>query len=163
MGDADLHDVWTREPDDGSLSPQLADRLDPEFRDAFDHPIRREILRTFDEGRAARSAPEITAALSPFTRPEINYHVQVLLRNNALRLDGVRPAPGGRQRFYVTDAWVDVQAEAVLRATERRDGERRREAAGRRSSGLLTMFRIPRPTRTIRLCDRRGRGPEEGR
>lgn len=144
--------------DDGRLEPGLAATLERQLQDALDHPLRREIMRVLNGEGGARSVAEIRACLTPFRASELNYHVQVLLRTGAIALDGERPTLGGRQRFYISKVTADLQVESVLRATEREDKSRRRVAAGGRSARFLTMFRIPRPTRTIRFGSRRRRG-----
>jgi DNA-binding transcriptional ArsR family regulator len=140
--------------DDGRLEPGLAATLDRQLQDALDHPLRREILRTLSAESGARSIGEIRSALASFRASELNYHVVVLLRTGAIALDGERPVLGGRQRFYTSEVAGKSQVESVLRATEKEDKGRRRAVAGGRSARFLTMFRIPRPTRTIRLGDR---------
>lgn len=141
--------------EDGRLAPNLAATLERHLQDALDHPLRREILRTLNAQQGAQSIGEIRLALAPFKVQEINYHLQVLLRTGAVVLDGEHPAPCGGQRFYLSTVAGNSRVESVLRATEREDKGKRGVPAGGRSARFLTMFRIPRPTRTIRLGDRR--------
>ncbi|MDQ3724292.1 MAG: hypothetical protein M3335_00130, partial [Actinomycetota bacterium] len=64
---------------------------------------------------------------------------------------GSRPGPVGREHLYESTLAEDARVGAALRATEPLDREHRQAREGRHSSRLLTMFRVPRPTRTIRL------------
>jgi hypothetical protein len=65
------------------------------------------------------------------------------------------PAGMGQVRAqYGSEVAGDGRVRAVLRATEQWDREQREAAAGASASSLLTMFRVPRPTRTIRLRGR---------
>jgi len=131
---------------DGRLSPQLAATLDPELQDALDHPVRREILRSLDRGGRSGCLAELGAELPELRLSQLSYHLQVLRRSGT-------PA---------AEVVGDGRVRAVLRATEEWDRERR-EAAGASASPLLTMFRLPRPTRTIRLRSRSKFDAESGR
>lgn len=142
---------------DGRLTDELAVTLEPKLQDALNHPTRRDILRILHQQREARSVTAILGELPPLKRGEVVYHLQVLQECGAVLADGTRPAPGGRDRLYRSGLADDAKVRGALRATERDDRKRRREANGGSSSGLLTMFRVPRPERTLRLGNLLGR------
>lgn len=140
--------------EDGRLSARLAEPLGPRLRDALDHPIRREVLRALNRRDGSRSVAEISTELPAFGLGQLGYHLQVLRRSGA-----VAPVPadldaGQSRPRYASDVLDDGQVRAVLRATEQWDRQRREAAAAASSSPLLTMFRVPRPVRTIRLRGR---------
>src|SRR3954454_7102498 len=122
---------------DGRLPAHLAATLEPTLQDALDHPVRREVLRVLGSGEQSRGVAELGAELPDFCLGQLSYHLQVL----------------GRSGAVASEVAGDARVRAVLRATERWDRERR-EAAGASASPLLTMFRVPRPGRTIRLLSR---------
>lgn len=141
--------------EDGRLSARLAAPLGPRLRDALDHPVRRELLRTLGRGGRSRSVAEISTELGGFRLGQLGYHLQVLRRSGAVA--SVPPGLGTDQSRarYASAVRDDGQVRAVLRATERWDRKQREAAVEANSSPLLTMFRVPRPVRTLRL---RGRG-----
>lgn len=143
---------------DGRLPAEIADALGPGLKDALDNPMRREILRVLHRDERPRSIREIASELSELTVSEVGYHVGVLRRYEAVAVDGEGRAGRDAQQLYFSGIQDDLQALAALRATLQWDRDRRRERR-RRSSKVLTMFRIPRPVRTIRLGDRDWRGP----
>jgi DNA-binding transcriptional ArsR family regulator len=147
--------------EDGRLAPRLAAPLGPELQDALDHPIRRELLRALGQGRRPRSIAEIGAELGGFRPGQLGYHLQVLRRSGAVASVPAGLSAGHGVR-YASSVSGDGQVRAVLRATERWDRERREAAAETNSSPLLTMFRVPRPVRTIRLRGRSGIDGERG-
>lgn len=142
--------------EDGRLSARLAAPLEPRLQDALDHPIRRELLRTLSQGGRSRSIAEIGAELVGFRLGQLDYHLRVLRRSGAV---GSVPvglgAARGRDR-YASKVMEDGQVRAVLRATKQWDREWREAAVEANRSPLLTMFRVPRPVRTIRLRGRSG-------
>ena len=148
------------EAQDGRLSAGLAATLEPRLRNALDHPIRREVLRSLDRRSGPRSIAELQAELSPFQARQLYYHLRVLEEAGLATPATNGPTSAGSYARYASEAVGDSRVRAVLRATERWD-RRRREALGSgKASSLLTMFRTPRPVRTIRL---RGRpAPEPG-
>jgi len=133
--------------EDGRLSAHLAATLEPKLQDALDHPVRREVLRVLVRGEGSRSVTDLGSELSAFRLSQLSYHLQVLRRSGSV---GSEVAGDGRVR-------------AVLRATEQWDRERTEVAAGASRSPLLTMFRVPRPTHTIRLRARSKIDAEPGR
>jgi len=140
---------------EGKLPAGLAAALDPRLRDALENPIRREVLRTLQDGDRALSATEIAGALGSFATSEIAYHLRVLDRaGGAAVLDNGLARPGDLRR-YASCIADNVQALAALRATQQWDRNHRR-TGDRRSSTHLTMFRVPRPVRSIRLGKREG-------
>jgi DNA-binding transcriptional ArsR family regulator len=151
MGKADVVETG-----DGRLPAALAASLEPKLQDALGHPVRREVLRALHGDERARSVAEIDAQL-PFRSGQLGYHLQVLRR-----LGAVASKPAGasarRETEFASAVCGDGRVRSVLRATERWDRERREIAAKASASPLLTMFRTPRPVRTIRL-----RGSEEAR
>lgn len=157
MGKADSVDAGS-----GRLSPGLAATLGPEFQDALDHPVRRELLRALNRSQRSQGVAELGAGLSGFRLSQLGYHLQVLRRSGSIVSTGGPGIDRSRPR-YASQVSEDEQVRAVLRATERWDRERREAVAAAASAPLLTMFRVPRPAVTIRL---RGRGrldPEPGR
>lgn len=141
--------------EDGRLSARLAETLDSELHDALDHPVRREVLRALNQNGRARTAAEISAELRPFRLSQVGYHLQVLRRSGTVA-SGPADLGGGQARArYASEVGADGRVRAVLRATERSDRERREAAIAAGASPLLTMFRVPRPVRTIRLGGRR--------
>jgi DNA-binding transcriptional ArsR family regulator len=142
------------EMEEGRLSGQLAAMLKPEFHDALDHPIRREVLRALSRSDQPRGVAEIGAELHSFRLSQLSYHLQVLRRAGTVALS---PAGRGTDRgraLYASEVDGDGQVKAVLRATEQWDRKQREAAAEANVSPLLTMFRVPRPVRTIRLRSR---------
>jgi DNA-binding transcriptional ArsR family regulator len=135
----------------GRLSTDLAASLTPSRRDALNHPLRREILRVLHNSERAAGASDILGRLSPFSRAEIAYHLQILQRCECVASRGTRPGPAGREHLYESTIGEVAGVADVLLATQALDREHRRARAGRHSSRLLTMFRIPRPTRSLRL------------
>jgi DNA-binding transcriptional ArsR family regulator len=135
----------------GRLSTDLAASLAPPCRDALNHPLRREILRALHSGERAAGASDILGRLSPFSRAEVAYHLQILQRCECVTSRGTRPGPVGREHLYESTIAELAGVADVLLATQGLDREHRRARAGRHSSRLLTMFRIPRPTRSLRL------------
>jgi DNA-binding transcriptional ArsR family regulator len=137
------------------LPGRLAARLDPKVQDALDHPIRREILRVLNRAGRPRSVAELGADLSAYRVSQLGYHLRVLQRSGTLTS---LPSDGQRMHGlfrYASEVREDVQVRAVLRATEQGDRKQREATTAASVTALLTMFRAPRPIRTIRL---RGRG-----
>lgn len=145
--------------DGGGLASELVAALDPRLRDALNHPTRREILRLLHAG-GARSVGELVADLSPLSRGEVAYHAQVLEGSECVAADGSRPGPGGEERLLRSTLADSEQAQLVLRATRRPDHGLRQRTVEAGSAGALTMFRVPRPGRTVSLLNRHGRGAE---
>lgn len=142
---------------DGRLADELAAILEPKLQDALNHPTRREILRVLHASEQPASVAGILGKLPPLKRSEVSYHLQVLQNCGAVVGDGTRTALGSRDTLYRSAVADNLKVRAALRATERQD--RKRREAGRKggSSGLLTMFRVPRPERTISLSNLLGR------
>lgn len=136
--------------DDGRLSAGLGASLDPLLQDALDHPVRREVLRTLSQSGRARDLVEIGAQLQGFTLSQLSYHLHVLRRSGAVASETAGIVAQGRAR-YASEVSGDGKVRVVLRATEGPDRQRREAAAAASASPLLTMFRVPRPVRTIRL------------
>jgi DNA-binding transcriptional ArsR family regulator len=140
--------------EDGRLSARLAAPLGPRLRDALDHPIRREVLRTLNRGGRSRSVAEIGTELTAFGLGQLGYHLQILRRSGAVASVPADLGAGQSRPRYASEVLDDGQVRAVLRATEQWDRQRREAVAAANSSPLLTMFRVPRPVRTIRLRGR---------
>jgi DNA-binding transcriptional ArsR family regulator len=154
MGKAD-----SVESENGRLPARLAVTLAADLHAALDHPVRREVLRTLNHSGRERSVGEIRAQIHGLRQDQLAYHLQVLRRSGAVAL---RPDDLGidpRQSRYASEVTEDKEVRAVLRATEGRDRAGREAAETADASSLLTMFRVPRPTRTIRL---RGRDKIDG-
>lgn len=142
---------------DGRLATELVAALEPRLQDALNHPTRREILRVLHAGSRPRSLSEVLEELRPLSRAEVSYHVQVLEDAECVEVEGTWPSPGGRERLLQSAIVANEQARLVLVVTQSSDREHRQE--GDHSSSFLTMFRVPRPTRTISL--RMGRRRKE--
>jgi hypothetical protein len=143
--------------DDGRLATEMLAILDPGFQDALNHPTRREILRTLHEESRSRSVTEIHGELAPLRRSEVAYHAQVLRDSECLGVVGSRPTPGGQEHVLASLVAESDQVLLVLRATRHLDHNHRRRTAAESSPGLMAMFRLPRPTHTVRLLSRRRR------
>jgi DNA-binding transcriptional ArsR family regulator len=137
--------------EDGRLPSRLAVALDRKLQDALDHPIRREVLRTLHRNVRSCTVAEIRAELRAFQLSQLSYHLQVLRRSGTVASDqgsvGASPAPA----HYASEVADDGTVRAALRATQKGDEERREAAVVAKASPLLTMFRVPRPVRAIRL------------
>lgn len=145
---------------DGRLSTRLAETLDPKLQDALDHPVRREVLRSLNRSRRSRAVSELGVELNEFPLSQLNYHLQVLTQLGTVGPDSTHLIRVGQPHAHYASEVSDHKGVLlVLRATERWDRERRLAAASARASTHLKMFRVPRPTRTIRL---RGRRSSEG-
>jgi DNA-binding transcriptional ArsR family regulator len=151
MGKADVV-----ETEDGRLPAALAVSLEPKLQDALGHPVRREVLRALHGDERACSAAEIDAQL-PFRPSQLGYHLRVLQRLGAV-VSKPASAPTPRDPEFASEVHGNGRVRSVLGATERWDRERCETAAKASASPLLTMFRTPRPIRTIRL-----RGSDEAR
>lgn len=140
---------------EGKLPEELAAALEPGLRQALDSPARREILRVLNDSDRPLDVREIASRLTDFTVSEIGYHVRVLRRSGGVTAeDGSPPARPG----YVSGVAENSRALAALRAMQQWDREQRGVRAAR-SSAVRTIFRIPRPTRSIRLGDRNWKAP----
>ncbi len=115
------------EPPDGRLPADLAGGLEPELRDALDHPIRREILRSLNGAGRASTPAELARRLGSFRLSQVNYHVQVLAGDGAVVAEGDSPAGG---RSYVSDVAREAEVTAVLAAMQGCDRARFRAAEG---------------------------------
>jgi DNA-binding transcriptional ArsR family regulator len=142
---------------DRGLADELVAALEPELRDALGHSTRREILRVL-QASGPRSLGEIAAELSPLSRGEVSYHAQVLEDAEFVSSDGSRP--GGQERVLCSTVADSDQAQLVLRATRRFDRKLRERTPEAGSAGALTMFRVPRPGRTVPLLNRHRRDAE---
>ncbi len=136
---------------DGRLVDELAAILEPKLQDALNHPTRREILRVLHASEQPGSVTGILGKLPPLKRGEVTYHLQVLQNCGAVVSEGTRPGPGGRDALYRSEVADEPKVRAALRATEREDRRCREGAKRGGSSGVLTMFRVPRPDRTVSL------------
>lgn len=143
--------------EDGRLAADLVATLEPQLQDALNHPTRRDILRVLQGAKAASSITDIVAALPQLSRGEISYHAQVLEDSGCVEVEGMRRCPGGQERLLRSAVADSGQALLVLGATERSDREHRRRMGTEPGATQLTMFRMPRPGRTVRLLGRRRR------
>jgi DNA-binding transcriptional ArsR family regulator len=147
---------------DGRLTDEVAATLPPPLQDALNHPTRRDILRVLHASEQPSSVSGILDKLPSLKHGEVRYHLQVLQGAGAVLGDGALSDIGGRDAFYRSALADDHKALEVLRATEREDRKCRQRSKGQ-SSALLTMFRVPRPERTISLSNllRRKTGREQ--
>jgi DNA-binding transcriptional ArsR family regulator len=139
---------------DGRLPARLAETLDPGLQDALEHPVRREVLRTLSHKPRPRTIAEIGADLHGYPAGQLDYHLQVLRRSGAVAAESTDVGADRAGARYGSEVFEDGQIRAVLRATEKWDRERREAAAAASASPLLTMFRVSRAVRTIRLRSR---------
>jgi DNA-binding transcriptional ArsR family regulator len=146
---------------EGRLDDELAAALEPKLQDALNHPTRRDVLRVLHGSGRPCGVTALLGKLPPLRRAEIDYHLKVLRDGGMVFVDGTLPAPGGREWLYRSAVEGDRQARSTLRATERGDRKRRQEREGG-SPGMLTMFRVPRPKRTIRLGSRARKTDRDG-
>jgi hypothetical protein len=149
--------------DDGRLDDDVLASLEIALQDALNHPTRRDILRALHEERRSRSVTEIVGELAPLRRSEVAYHAQVLKDSECVGVDGSRPAPGGREQILASLVATSDQVQLILRATRHTDQNHRQRTETDKSPGLMAMFRVPRPTHSVRLLGRRRRGSERER
>jgi hypothetical protein len=116
------------EPGTGRLAAELAASLDAKLQDALNHPVRREVLRGLNSGGGICTAPRLAERISPISLSRVNYHLQVLVRTEAvtrcepaLSADGVASyqsnlcdEPGTRAVLKATEDWDRAQGRAVL-------------------------------------------------
>ena len=149
--------------DDGRLEADLLATLEAGLQDALNHPTRRDILRLLHEERRPCSVTEIVGDLAPLRRGEVAYHAQVLKDSECVAVEGSRPAPGGREQVLASLVLASDQVQVILRATRHADQNHRQRTAATNSPGLMAMFRVPRPTHSVRLLGRRRRASERKR
>jgi DNA-binding transcriptional ArsR family regulator len=140
--------------EDGHLPPRLAVALDRKLQDALDHPIRREVLRTLHRNLRSCTVAEIRAELRAFQLSQLSYHLQVLRRSGTVASNQGQVGVGPTRAHYASEVFDDGTIRAALRATQKGDEERREAAVAANASSFLTMFRVPRPVRAIRLRGR---------
>lgn len=114
------------EPGSGRLAAELAATLEPRLQDALDHPVRREVLRRLNECGEGGTARQIVPDLRPIGISQVNYHLQVLARDEIVVFDGFGPGDGPA---YISTVVEEPQVLKVLRATEEWDREQRDVAA----------------------------------
>jgi hypothetical protein len=141
--------------DDGRLAAEMLAVLEPELQDALNHPTRREILRALHDERRSRSVTEMLDDLAPLRRGEVAYHALVLRDSECVGVVGNRTASGTQEQVLASLVAGSDEVQLVLRATRHLDRSRLQRTAGESSPGLMAMFRIPKPTRTVRLLRRR--------
>ncbi|MDX6636277.1 MAG: Helix-turn-helix domain [Solirubrobacterales bacterium] len=149
--------------DDGRLAADLLATLEVGLQDALNHPTRRDILRALHEDRRSRSVSEILGDLAPLRRGEVAYHAQVLKDSECVGVESSRPAPWGREQVLASLVTASDQVQLILRVTRHTDQNHRQRTATGKSPGLMAMFRVPRPTHSVRLLGRRRRGSERER
>ncbi len=121
MGEPDCSD-W-----DGRLPAHLAVRLDPELREALDHPLRREILRSLSGTDEGFTSTELAAQLGSFSLSLVSYHTLVLAGDKVVIPVGEAPPAS---RSYISYLSRDPEVVEVLKVTQPCDRERLRRAAG---------------------------------
>ena len=150
-----MHTQSSVKADQERLPDELATALEPQLRHALEHPLRREILRVLHQDvDHPQSIEGIASHLTDLSLGQAHYHARVLEQPEAIVVADVLPSPDGDLRLYASAVAEDSGVLAALRATQQHDRNRVR-GVDRRSPGLLTMFRVPRPTITIRLGRRR--------
>lgn len=144
--------------EDGRLADELAARLEPRLQDALNHRTRREILRFLHAEERPGGVTEFLVSLPSLRREEITYHARVLEKSGCIEVEGNGVAPG--ERLFRSNLQANDKALLVLRATEDSDQGHRGAAAEDHPDAVTTMFRPPRPSRTVRLLNRRRRETE---
>lgn len=147
--------------EDGRLAAEMLAVLEPELQDALNHPTRREILRALHDESRSRSVTEMLDDLAPLQRGEVAYHALVLRDSECVGVVGNRTASGSQEQVLASLVAGSDQVQLVLRVTRHLDRHHLQRTAGESSPGLMAMFRIPKPTRTVRLLGRRRRRPGE--
>jgi DNA-binding transcriptional ArsR family regulator len=100
------------------LPSQLAAQLSPTARDALDHPVRRQILRTLNQSSEPRSPSEIATATLPHASVSVvSYHARVLETCDSVAIAGTREVDGDTACLYASKVAGDEQVAAVLQAT----------------------------------------------
>jgi hypothetical protein len=146
--------------DDGRLAAEMLAVLEPELQDALNHPTRREILRALHDESRSRSVTEMLDDLAPLRRGEVAYHALVLRDSECVGVVGNRTASGAQEQVLASLVAGSDEVQLVLRVTRHLDRNHLQRSAGESSPGLMAMFRIPNPTRTVRLLGRRRRSSE---
>jgi len=139
----------------GRLSRRLQAELDPDLQSALDSPVRRDVLRAIRRRGQSVSISELLADLHPYRQGQLEYHLQVLRRVGAVMSRSANANSDLASARYSSTVLENGPILAILRATKRRDCEQRDASATANASPLLTMFRAPRPVRTIRLRSQR--------
>jgi hypothetical protein len=78
---------------DGGLAARQAISLLPDLREAFNYPIRRQIVRTIQEqqGKMTGQRPSAHVSVIRTSLSRAQYHAAVLLSRGILAADGVFP------------------------------------------------------------------------
>ncbi len=115
---------------DGGLTARQAAALPPDLREAFNHPIRRQIVRTLQEQQRTMTGGDLAhAAIVGTSHSGVQYHALVLLGRGVLAATDVFP-----RKFTFTSIANGSRITAVLRDTQEQDRvllASRAEAKGR--------------------------------
>src|SRR5215218_6053365 len=102
---------------DGCLTTRQAASLPPDLRQAFDHPIRRQIVRTLREQQKTMTGSDLAhAAIVGASHSSVHYHALVLLDRGVLAANGIFP-----RKFTCTSNAKDGRITAVLQDTQEQD------------------------------------------
>jgi hypothetical protein len=102
---------------DGSLTARQAASIPPDLREAFNHPIRRQIVRTLQEQQGKMTGSDLAhASVVSASHSSVQYHALVLLSRGVLAADGIFP-----KWFACTSIARISRITAVLRDTQEQD------------------------------------------
>lgn len=102
---------------DGGLTTLQAASLPPDLREAFNHPIRRQIVRALREQQKTMSGSDLAhAAIVGASHSSVQYHAIVLLSRGVLAANNVFP-----RQFTSTAIAKGSRITAVLRDTHEQD------------------------------------------
>jgi DNA-binding transcriptional ArsR family regulator len=107
--------------EEGGLPVQLSASLPAEFREAFNHPVRRQIVRALDDGmKSWTSADLVRSGGIGRSISAVRYHVEVLLTAGVLKSSG-RLGPGIAPLVVFSGVIDDKQIATVSQATDQTD------------------------------------------
>lgn len=86
---------------------------------ALSHPVRRRLLRRFDDGRLL-SANDLANDVG-LPRTNVAYHLKVLRDHGLVWIRGTVPVRGTHEAFHQSLVAEDVQVTTILTATEAED------------------------------------------
>jgi hypothetical protein len=97
--------------------PTPADLLEPKVRQALNHPLRRQIVRTLNDS-AARTTGELRQTLPVDNLAALHYHVLVLEQAEVIRGSELWDEVDAPTRSYVTEVATDAAVASLLKATQ---------------------------------------------
>jgi hypothetical protein len=97
--------------------PTPADFLEPKVRQALNHPLRRQIVRTLNDS-SARTTGELRQTLPVDNLAALHYHVLVLEQAEVIRGGELWNDVDAPTRSYVTEVATDAAVASLLKATQ---------------------------------------------